>query len=279
VEHAGNRAHYAHLMQSQYRWAYEAIFGPLPDLSTVAQNAGPLGTPAEKAAWAAMDGKTQTDVSRVFANIGKVIGAYEKTLTHGESRFDRYVEGVVSGESSAQQFLSPQEVNGLRIFIGKGQCVTCHNGPLFTDQSFHNTGVPPRDPANPDHGRAAAVAKVQKDEFNCLGQFSDAKPVQCQELRFMVTGDRAMEGAFETPSLRNVAMRPPYMHAGQFSSMEEVIAHYVKAPAAAVGNTELANGSTRRSERRPIRLSEQEVKELALFLGSLSGSIVEAPTK
>ena len=279
VEHGGNRARYAHLVQSHYRSAYEAIFGPVPDLGTVPRDAGPLGTPAEKAAWAAMDGKTQTDVSRMFANLGKVIAAYEKTLSHGESRFDRYADGVVRGDPTAQPVLSPQEVNGLRIFIGTGQCVTCHNGPLFTDQSFHNTGVPPRDPANPDHGRAAAVAKVQKDEFNCLGQFSDAKPAQCQELRFMVSGDRAMEGAFKTPGLRNVALRPPYMHAGQFSSIEEVIAHYMKAPPAAVGHTELAHGSTGHSERKPIRLSEQEVKELALFLGSLSGSIVDAPKK
>jgi cytochrome c peroxidase len=60
-------------------------------------------------------------------------------------------------------------VLGKRRFMGRGQCVTCHNGPLLTDQHFHNTGVPPRDPAQPDRGRAAAIAKVQGDEFNCLG--------------------------------------------------------------------------------------------------------------
>ena len=102
------------------------------------------------------------------------------------------------------------------MFIGKGQCVSCHNGPLFTDQHFHNTAVPPRDPANPDRGRAAAAAKVQKDEFNCLGRFSDAASAQCQELRFMVSADRVLEGAFKTPSLRGVSSRPPYTHAGQF---------------------------------------------------------------
>lgn len=279
VEHGGNRARYAHQMQAFYRSEYEAIFGPMPDLSQSARNASPLGTPAEKAAWAAMDPKTQADVNRIFSNMGKVIAAYEKKLTHGESRFDRYVQGTVRGDPGAQQILSKEEVNGLRIFIGKGQCVTCHNGPLFTDHSFHNTGVPPRDLRNPDRGRAAAIAKVQKDEFNCLGLFSDAKPAQCQELRFIVTGDHAMEGAFRTPSLRNVALRAPYMHAGQFSSIEEVIAHYVKAPTAVVGHTELANAGAGHSERRPIRLSEQEVKELAQFLGTLSGPIVEVPWK
>jgi cytochrome c peroxidase len=276
VEHGGNRAHYAHLMHAHYRSDYEAIFRTLPDLRSVPRDAGPTGTPEEKAAWGAMDSKAQNDVSRVFANMGKAIAAYEKTLAHGESRFDRYADGTVRGDPSTQQILTPQEVNGLRIFIGQGQCVGCHNGPLFTDQHFHNTAVPPRNPASPDQGRAAAIAKVQNDEFNCLGPFSDAKPAQCQELRFMVAGGSALAGAFKTPSLRGVTLRPPYMHAGQFISIEEVIAHYIKAPAAVVGHTELAHGDAGHSAREPIRLTEQEIKDLASFLATLSGPITEA---
>ncbi len=277
VEHGGNRARYAHLMQTHYRTEYEAIFRAMPDLSAVPRDAGPTGTPAGKAAWSAMDSRAQNDVSRVFANMGKAIAAYEKTLAHGESRFDRYAEGTLGGDPRAQYLLTPQEVSGLRIFIGKGQCVSCHNGPLFTDQSFHNTGVPPLNPATPDRGRAAAIAKVQNDEFNCLGAFSDAKPAQCQELRFMVSGDPAMEGAFKTPSLRDVTLRPPYMHAGQFTSIEQVIAHYMSAPAAVVGHTELAHGGAGHTAREPIRLSEQEIKDLASFLATLSGPITGAP--
>jgi cytochrome c peroxidase len=186
---------------------------------------------------------------------------------------------MVRGDVSAQRILTPQEVDGLRIFIGKGQCVSCHNGPLFTDQHFHNTGVPPRDATKPDRGRAAAIAKVQSDEFNCLGPFSDAKATLCQELRFMATDDPSMEGAFKTPSLRNVSLRPPYMHAGQFATIEDVIAHYVRAPAAFVGQTELAHDGNGNSMRKPIRLSEQEAKALASFLGTLSGPIVEVAKK
>ena len=279
VEHGGNRAQYAHLVKAHYRSEYETVFRSLPNLSSVPPDAGPMGTSAEKAAWAAMDSKAQSDVSRVFTNMGKVIAAFEKSLAHGESRFDRYVEGTVGGDPRAQQVLSPQEVNGLRIFIGKGQCVTCHNGPLLTDQHFHNTGVPPRDPANPDQGRAAAITKLQMDEFNCLGPFSDAKAEQCQELRFMVTDDAALRGAFKTPSLRDVSLRPPYMHAGQLGSIEEVIAHYIRAPASVVGHTELGHGEIGHSKRQPLRLSDQEVHDLAAFLGTLSGSIVEVAKK
>jgi cytochrome c peroxidase len=270
VEHGGNRAQYAHLMKAHYRAEYEAVFQAMPDLSAVPLDASPLGSPTEKAAWAAMDGKAQNDVSRVFTNMGKAIAAYEKTLAHSESRFDRYVDGAIRRDPKTSQMLTTQEVNGLRTFIGKGQCVSCHNGPLFSDQSFHNTGVPSRDPISPDRGRAAAIARVRADEFNCLGPFSDAKPAQCQELRFLVADDGALEGAFKTPSLRGVSSRPPYMHAGQFTSIEAVIAHYVKAPTAVVGHTELSHGGAGHSERKPIQLSEQEIKELASFLETLS---------
>ena len=279
VEHGGTRARYAHLIQQHYRADYEVIFRSMPDLTRVPLDAGPAGTPAEQMAWTALDAKARDDVSRVFANLGKAIAAYERTLGHGESRFDRYVEGVVSGEPSAQQVLTAQEVNGLRVFIGPGQCVSCHSGPLFTDQHFHNTGVAPRDAARPDRGRAAAIAKLQADEFNCLGPFSDAKEGQCQELRFMVTDDPALEGAFKTPSLRDVSLRGPYMHAGQLGSIEAVIAHYIKAPAAAVGHSELAHGGNGPAERKPIRLSAQEVADLAAFLGTLSGGVVEVAKK
>jgi len=233
--------------------------------------------------------------SRVFANLGKAIAAYEKTLAYGPSRFDRHVERLLDplaqGEplAEAEPLLSPQEANGLRLFIGKAECVTCHNGPLFTDQQFHNTGVPPRESAQPDRGRAPAALQVQRDEFNCVGPFSDATPDDCQELRFIVADDPSLEAAFRTPSLRNVALRPPYMHAGQFASLDEVIAHYVKAPAAAVGQSELlrADGhgsprasarSDRKGDRRRIRLTAGEARDLAAFLGTLSGPIVERTT-
>jgi cytochrome c peroxidase len=279
AEHGGNRTRYAQLIQTHYRTAYEGVFGKMPDVARAPSDASPGGTPAEKAAWKAMDASARQDVNRVFANMGKAIAAFEKTLIHGETNFDRYVEGMVRGDPGAQQSLNPQEVDGLRIFVGKGQCVTCHNGPLFTDQSFHNTGVPPRDASKPDLGRASAIAKVQSDEFNCLGEFSDAKASQCQELRFLTTDDPKLVGAFKTPSLREVSLRPPYMHAGQFASLEDAITHYVRAPAAAVGHTELAHGAPGHTERKPIRLSDQEIKALAAFLGTLSSPIITGAAK
>lgn len=279
VEHGGNRSHYAHLINAHYRAEYEAIFKPMPDLTRVPSDAGPQGLPAEKTAWDALAQNIQNDISRIFANIGKSIAAYERSLRYSESRFNRYAEAVVKGFPVRGAGLTPMEISGLRIFIGKGQCATCHNGPLFTDQQFHNTGVPQRDASSPDRGRAAAIAKVKRDEFNCLGAFSDANPNQCEELRFIAIEGAGLEGQFKTPGLRNVAVRAPYMHAGQLASLEDVIGHYLKAPTATVGHTELAHGAAGHSERKPIALSPPEIQELIAFLGTLSSTITEDSKK
>ncbi len=275
VEHGGNRTRFAQVLAKHYRSEYEALFGKLPDLSALPPDAGPNGNAVEKSAWSALPAARRTDVSRVFANMGKAIAAYEKTLAYGPAPFDRYADAVMGKDPAGRDALNAQEINGLRLFIGKGQCATCHNGPLLTDQSFHNTGVPQRDPQRPDRGRAAALAKVKADEFNCLGPFSDARPEACQELAFMTTDPAGLEAAFKTPSLRNVAMRPPYMHAGQFATLEEVVGHYARSPAAAIGHSELAHGEGAHKERKPIRLSAQEIRDVAAFLETLSGGIVE----
>ena len=100
----------------------------------------------------------------------------------------------------------------------------------------------------------AALAKVRQDEFNCLGPFSDAKAGMCQELEFMSVDAKGLDAAFKTPSLRNAALRPPYMHAGQFANLADVLRHYVKAPAATVGHSELAHAGGRHAERPRVPL-------------------------
>ena len=260
AEHGGSRLAYAHLLAAHYRAEYEAVFGAMPDISHLPKDASPLGTAAQRTAWNSMGDKAQHDVSRMFANMGKALAAYQKTLRHGESRLDRYIDGVVQRDPQASGQLAVQEKRGLRLFIGKAQCITCHNGPLLTDQHFHNTGIPPRNLAQPDPGRRAGIAKVRADEFNCLGRFSDARPEQCEELNFLSADDHAMTSAFKTPGLRNVALGAPYMHAGQIATLADVVRHYARAPQASTGHSEL----------KPLRLSESEVQDLVVFLGTLT---------
>ena len=273
AEFGGNRSAVVRVMQREYGNEYESVFGKMPEFRGTAVDASPLGSAAEKAAWSSFDIDKREAISRVFANFGKAIAAYERTISHEESRFDLYVRELLK-KSAAPNFTS-QDVNGLRTFIGKGRCVTCHAGPLFTDHHFHSTRVPERDSQGPDPGRAAAVSRVQSDEFNCLGRFSDANPSQCQELRFMVTNDPALIQAFKTPSLRNVALRPPYMHAGQLATLREVIDHYVAAPEAALGPNGLVHRLGFNSELVPLHLTEQEIRDLISFLGTLSAGYRE----
>lgn len=267
VEHGGTRARYARLMQAYYREGYEKVFGRMPKLAQLPEDASPNGTPAQRQAWEALDEDTRSAVSRVYANMGKAIAAYEKTLRFSSSRFDAYVDATVRGDPKAPGLLTDSEKRGLRIFIGEGRCATCHNGPLLTDQHFHNTGVPRLDPKHPDLGRSAATALVEKDEFNCLGKYSDARPEQCEELAFMVKDDPMLLGAFKTPGLRGVALRAPYMHAGQYGSLKEVVSHYRKAPKAPVGKSELDR----------IRLSDADVEYVVAFLGTLNSQVREQP--
>jgi cytochrome c peroxidase len=270
VEHGGTRAQYARLIARQYRGEYEALFGPLPDLSDAERfpaAAGPVADPVAKAAWEGMAPEDQELVNQVFANIGKAIAAYERQIMPGPSRFDAYVDAAIRGDNAAmRELFSLDEAAGLRLFIGKGQCINCHNGPLLTNNDFHNTGVPAVPGLPEDAGRASGLLTAQADPFNCLGSYSDAEPADCGELRFAKVDEHTQLRQFKPPSLRNVAERAPYMHAGQFESLRRVLEHYNQAPAAPAGHSEL----------QPLSLTEQELAQLEAFLRTLSGE-VQAP--
>jgi cytochrome c peroxidase len=237
VEHGGTREQYARVIAAEHRAEYEKIFGVLPPLSS------------------------RDQATAVFVNIGKAIAAFERTIAYRPSRFDRYVGALQDTGHAPRGVLSADEVAGLRLFIGKAGCVNCHNGPLLTNNEFHNTGVPPRPGLPADMGRFAGADAVLRDEFNCRSRWSDSRST-CAELEFLVTGDHVLERAFKVPSLRNVAERAPYMHAGQFSTLSEVIDHYDRAPDAPAGHSEL----------KPLRLRAHERRHIEAFLRSLTGA-------
>ncbi|MFB3076310.1 MAG: cytochrome-c peroxidase, partial [Candidatus Methylomirabilales bacterium] len=106
--------------------------------------------------------------------LAKALASYVRTIFSGDSSFDRYL----NGERDA---LSEREREGLRIFRGKGNCTVCHVGPNFTDERFHNTGIAWRDGELLDPGRSE------------------------------VTGKTEDQGAFKTPTLREIARTAPYI--------------------------------------------------------------------
>jgi cytochrome c peroxidase len=164
------------------------------------------------------------------------------------------LEGTAHTPESA---FTTDEVAGLKVFIGKGNCVNCHNGALLTDNHFHNTGVPS---TTVDSGRAVGVRQAIAGEFSCTSKYSDAKAEDCEELRFATTDGEELVRAFKTPSLRNVAARAPYMDAGQLATLDAVIEHYNAAPKAPFGHSEL----------KPLKLSRDEKRQLVAFLQTLS---------
>lgn len=171
-----------------------------------------------------------TDVT--VEGIGRAIAAFERTVVTGVSPYDRYL----AGEKTA---LSASAERGLTVFNGKGRCVSCHRGPMLSDQSFHNIGVG-MEKQNPDPGRSA------------------------------VTHAAADVGRFKTPPLRNVALTWPYLHDGSAKTLSDVIELYD------AGGRPNANLDPR---IRPLGLTDREQKDLVAFLESLTGEIpaIETP--
>jgi len=279
VEHGGTRTAYARHVAKSYKPEYEAVFGPLPSEETMRrlpESAGPVEDPADLARWEAMSEADRDAVTAIFVNVGKAIEAYERRLVPGAARFDRYVDALGRGDKAeAERLMTADERAGLALFVGKASCIDCHSGPLFTNQEFHNTGVPLHPEVPSDLGRLEGIRLALADPFNAEGRWSDVAGKPSAQLRFARKDDHRDERAFKPPSLRNVAERPPYMHAGQIPDLAGVIEHYDRAPEAPSGHSEL----------RPLNLSSKEKAQLLAFLHTLSGPAasdsrwLQAPTR
>jgi cytochrome c peroxidase len=266
-EHGFTRAGVAHLIANQYRNEYEALFGLLPDFEDLyrfPERATPVGDAELQRAWSQMSETDRGYVNRVFANVGKAIEAYERQLNPGRSRFDRYAQSL-SRNADGSADLNSTEVAGLRLFLGRANCVACHNGPQFTDGRFHNTGVPRRSDVGSDVGRSGGLETLKRSEFSCSSPYSDA-PRDCNSRIPPASSDTQVMRAYKTPSLRMATVTAPYMHAGQFASLSEALRHYRAAPRAALGNSEI----------QPLNLTDQELLELEAFIRSLAAAI-DAP--
>ena len=162
-------------------------------------------------------------------DLAKALASYVRTILSGNAPVDRYLNGD-------RHALTERQRQGLRLFRGKGSCIVCHVGPLFTDERFHNTGVAWRDGRLLDQGR------------------------------FAVTNEDEDRGAFKTPTLREVARTAPYMHDGSITTLEEVLEFYDRG-----GN----NNPYLDPILRPLNLNAAEKRALLAFLHALSGEIRE----
>lgn len=266
-EQGAGRAAIVRLLASDpdYKLLYEEIFGALPDPARLPDSASPLGGDAEREAWQRLDADARFAVSSAFANAGKALAAYQRTLLPSPARFDAYADALARDDATIQRqqgdALSREEIAGLALFIGAAQCVNCHNGPLFTNHDFHNTGILPLAGKLPSLGRFDGVRLAREDPFNCLGEFSDAAPAQCAELRF-AKDDGELAGAHKTPGLRNATLTAPYMHTGRIATLAQVLRHYNEAPTAMLGH----------NEAKPLGLSRRQLRQLEAFLHTLAAA-------
>lgn len=254
------------LADKSLKSTYLEIFGPLPQgfaPESVPEHAGPFASGDGREQWHSLEPRQQTHINRIYANLGKAIEAYERTLHYSASRFDRYVAALANGANDSD-VLSKDEKAGARLFMdaGKTQCLQCHNGPTFSNGGFHNIGTGNFSGEHLDFGRVFGLQAVLQDEFNCIGPFSDAKPEQCSELRFLKRNTHVpLEGSFKTPSLRNVANTAPYFHDGSKADLAAVLKHYNEPP---------DKRSSGDHELRALALSDEELRQLTSFLHSLS---------
>jgi len=263
VEHGISRTMSVHILRDYYAKDYEAVFGKMPpfpddEFPDIARPA--TDYPAAQAAWDQIPPDKQDMINRVYSDMGKAIGAYVRQIRHTESRFDLYVAAILKDDKTeAARQLNPEQAMGLRLFIGKAGCTNCHNGPLLTNNDFHNVGL-----SDGDAGREGGIAQVLADGFNCTGNYSDAGQGDCAELRFINPDTSRYKGAFKTPSLRNVSQRPPYMHAGQLATIKDVLIHYNKVANKKGISKEIAHGE----------LTDEEMHQLEEFLKTLDGEVM-----
>ena len=244
----------------RYRDLYESVFGSIPTIPLRPVSATPLGNEPQRTAWSELSPAQQKDVNQVFSNVGKAIAAYQRKIIPGRSRFDEYIDTLGQSSSNENGMFSSSEAAGLALFIGDAQCVTCHNGPLLTNNEFHNTGVLAISGQLPSMGRYDGIRAAREDPFNCLGLYSEASRSECIELRF-ARDTNELVGAQKTPTLRNVADTAPYMHGGQMTTLAQVIEHYNEAPVSMLSHNE-----AKPLELRPVQL--RQLEELLLTLSA-----------
>ena len=200
----------------------------------------------------------------VLVGVAKALAAFQETLVSGRTAFDDFRDALVRGDAAGIEEYPEGARRGLKIFIGKGSCNTCHFGPAFTNGEFHDTGIPFFvEKGRVDPGRHAGIRKLRASTFNLLGPYNDDPG------RSTATGTRhvALEhrnfGEFRTPSLRNLALTAPYMHNGRLPALRDVVAHYsTLSPDRLHSDGEAI--------LKALNLSGRQAEDLVAFLQSLA---------
>jgi len=249
---------------------YHNVFGERPELGDP-QRLPAVGGPRSQQVdaqlnWWQLPSSDRERANHIFVNVGKAIAAFVGTIVTKDAPFDRFVADLRAGQPSSTELPSAAQ-RGLKLFIGRGNCVLCHAGPNFTNLEFHDTRVPPLNlQLQPDLGRSEGIAKLAADEFVTAGYFSDDPTgIRAQHLAYL-DAEAGVRGHFKTPGLRNVALTAPYMHQGQMASLRAVVEHYSTLATA----VEPADPNHVEALLVKLNLTGREIDDLVAFLQSLS---------
>jgi cytochrome c peroxidase len=181
------------------------------------------------------------------AEISEAIATFIKQLSPMNSPFDQYIKGNRAA-------MTPQQINGFNLFMGKAQCGTCHFAPYF------NSLLPPLF----ELSEVEILGTTKTDDFK--------KPEYDQDMgRFDTYRIHYYQRAFKTPTVRNSAKTAPYMHNGSFSSLSKVIEFYNKGGGKGLG----LNLEDQTLSDKPLNLTEKEINNLIAFIESLTDSEIK----
>src|SRR5260221_18513 len=170
-----------------------------------------------------------TDDEAVFVGVGKALAAFQETLVSGRTPFDRFRDSLAGVERPSLGDYSEPAQRGLKIFIGKGGCTSCHSGPNFTNGEFYYTGLSRLAPrGEPDPGRQGGIRKLMEGRFNLLSSYNDDKTgaSAARTREASLEKAKAHFGEFKVPSLRNLILTAPYGRDGSVETLAEVVRHY-----------------------------------------------------
>jgi cytochrome c peroxidase len=184
-----------------------------------------------------------TDDEEVLVNVGKILAAFQETFETPPTPFDRFRNALASGGRPKAGLYSEAAQRGLKIFVGKGNCATCHSGPNFTNGEFRNNGF------SDDAGRVEGAKLASASRFNLAGRYND------DPLRRVHAVQEPQAGAFKVPTLRHLMLTAPYGHDGKRETLAEVVRHYSEK-----GSTALP----------ALKLTAAEQTDLVVFLESIS---------
>jgi cytochrome c peroxidase len=197
-----------------------------------------------------------TDDETVLVDAAKALAAFQETFVSPMTPFDRFRDALARGEPVTPWLYSEPAQRGLKIFVGKGQCATCHSGPNFTSGEFRDNGFSAlAAKGRPDPGRMEGLQRVRESRFNRASAYNDDPARTKAE-----DAHRAFEGkgevaAFKVPTLRHLLLTAPYGHHGELATLADVVRHYSERGAPSIG---------------PLKLTATEQTDLVVFLESVS---------